>query len=104
MLLNLVSNAIKFFPPGSRVSLSTLREGHWVKISVTDQGPGIPADQLDLIFERFAQVSSAEHKGKGGSGLGLAICRAIVNLHGGKIWATSSLGLGTTFYFTLPVA
>lgn len=104
VLFNLVSNAIKFSPPGSRISLSTLREGHWVKISVTDQGPGIPADQLDLIFERFAQVSSAEHKGKGGSGLGLAICRAIVNLHGGKIWATSSLGLGTTFYFTLPVA
>ncbi len=104
VLFNLVSNAVKFSEPGSRVTLSAMPEGEYIKISVTDQGPGIPADKLDSIFERFAQASSADHKEKGGSGLGLAICRAIVNLHGGKIWAQSTAGLGSTFNFTVLAA
>lgn len=102
VLFNLVSNAVKFSPPNSRIVLNAIKEGAVVKISVTDHGAGIPADQQEFIFDRFAQVNSAEHKGKGGSGLGLTICQAIVLLHGGKIWVNSTEGLGTTFYFTLP--
>jgi len=102
VIFNLVSNAIKFSPPDSLIVLSAARRGSSVEISVTDQGPGIAADKLETIFERFAQVDSPENKGKGGSGLGLTICRAIVNLHGGKIWAESEPGRGTKMIFVLP--
>ncbi|MBL0189131.1 MAG: ATP-binding protein [Candidatus Obscuribacter sp.] len=102
VIFNLVSNAIKFSPPDSLIVLSAARRGSSVEISVTDQGQGIAADKLETIFERFAQVTSPENKGKGGSGLGLTICRAIVNLHGGKIWAESEPGRGTKMVFTLP--
>ena len=67
-----------------------------------DQGPGIPADMLEAVFERFQQVGGGS-KTKGGSGLGLTICKAIVELHGGKIWVESQ-GQGSTFIFTLPIS
>jgi signal transduction histidine kinase len=74
-----------------------------VLFQVVDQGKGIPGDQLEIIFERFQQVNASDSRDKGGTGLGLAICRNIVHQHGGSIWAESTLGTGSTFYFTLPI-
>jgi PAS domain S-box-containing protein len=73
-----------------------------VLFKVQDQGRGIPADKLESIFERFHQVDASDSRKKGGTGLGLAICRSIVQQHGGRIWVESTLGEGSTFYFTLP--
>jgi signal transduction histidine kinase len=71
--------------------------------TVKDQGRGIPTDKIESIFERFHQVDASDSRKKGGTGLGLAICRSIVQQHGGRIWVESTLGEGSTFYFTLPV-
>ncbi len=103
-LTNLVSNAIKFSPPNSTVWLSATREVSQPQIAfaVQDRGQGIPGDRLETIFERFQQVDSSDSRKKGGTGLGLAICRQIVEEHGGRIWAESCLGKGSSFYFTLP--
>lgn len=108
-LTNLLSNAIKFSPSNSTVWLSAKLEPQgqkteipFVTFEVKDQGQGIPANQLENIFERFQQVDSSDSRKKGGTGLGLAICRHIIEEHGGKIWAESCLGDGSTFYFTLP--
>jgi len=103
-LTNLLGNAIKFSEPGGRVvAHARPREGH-VLFRVEDQGRGIPADKLEEIFEPFAQVDSSDARQKGGTGLGLAICRSIVERHGGRIWAESVAGDGSTFCFTLPSA
>ncbi|MFB8792187.1 MAG: PAS domain S-box protein [Potamolinea sp.] len=75
-----------------------------VLFTVKDQGRGIPADKIESIFERFHQVDASDSRKKGGTGLGLAICRSIVQQHGGRIWVESTLGEGSSFYFTLPVA
>jgi signal transduction histidine kinase len=74
-----------------------------VLFTVKDQGRGIPTDKIESIFERFHQVDASDSRKKGGTGLGLAICRSIVQQHGGRIWVESTLGEGSTFYFTLPV-
>ena len=102
-LNNLLSNAIKFSPEGSEIHLTArnLDEGEAI-IEVRDQGRGIPADKLEHIFDRFRQGDASDSRAMGGTGLGLAICRSIVNQHGGRIWATSVEGQGTTFHFTLP--
>ncbi|BAY61031.1 PAS/PAC sensor hybrid histidine kinase [Calothrix brevissima NIES-22] len=71
---------------------------------IRDRGRGIPADKLETIFQRFQQVDVSDSRLKGGTGLGLAICRTIIDQHGGKIWAESTLGIGSTFFFTLPIA
>lgn len=104
-LTNLLSNAIKFSPEGSRVWLTAEvgRGGDQILFRVKDQGRGIPADKLETIFERFGQVDASDSRKKGGTGLGLAICRSIVQHHGGHIWVESTLGQGSTFFFTLPV-
>jgi signal transduction histidine kinase len=73
------------------------------ELPVKDQGRGIPADKLEVVFGRFQQVDVSDSRSKGGTGLGLAICQSIVQQHGGHIWAESTLGEGSTFYFTLPV-
>jgi PAS domain S-box-containing protein len=101
-LTNLISNAIKFSPAGSAVVVSARPVNGIVEFSVADRGRGIPADKLETIFERFEQVDSSDARQKGGTGLGLAICRDLVQLHGGRIWATSEPGAGATFRFTLP--
>jgi two-component system sensor histidine kinase VicK len=75
-----------------------------VVFEVEDHGRGIPADKLDIIFERFQQVDASDSRAMGGTGLGLAICRAIVQQHGGRIWATSKVGEGSTFAFTVPLS
>jgi PAS domain S-box-containing protein len=104
-LTNLISNAIKFSSPGSTVRLiaelnDAVPTPH-VLIQVQDQGRGIPTDNLESIFGQFQQVDASDSRKKGGTGLGLAICRSIVQQHGGRIWAESVLGEGSTFYFTL---
>ena len=104
VLNNLIGNAIKFSPRGSAITLSATRESEGVRFEVRDEGRGIPADKIEMVFERFAQVESSDKHEKGGAGLGLAICRAIVLQHGGRIWAESELGNGTSMQFVLPSA
>jgi PAS domain S-box-containing protein len=102
-LTNLISNAIKFSQPGTEIHLRSRRlDSNEAEIQVRDQGRGIPEDKLESIFERFHQVDASDSRTMGGTGLGLAICRSIVTQHGGRIWATSTLGSGSTFHFTLP--
>jgi two-component system sensor histidine kinase VicK len=102
-LTNLISNAIKFSPPGTEIHLRSRRiDANEAEIQVRDQGRGIPGDKLESIFERFHQVDASDSRTMGGTGLGLAICRSIVTQHGGRIWATSTLGKGSIFHFTLP--
>lgn len=102
-LTNLLSNAIKFSQPGGLVWLTAAANGDaQIRFQVQDQGQGIPADKLERIFERFHQVDSSDARKKGGTGLGLTICRKIIEQHEGKIWAESTLGVGSTFVFTLP--
>jgi signal transduction histidine kinase len=102
-LINLLSNAIKFSPPGREVKMSAQLAGDEALLQVQDFGRGIPVDKLEAIFERFQQVDATDARSKGGTGLGLAICRSIVAQHGGRIWATSVLGEGSTFSIALPV-
>ena len=101
-LTNLLSNAIKFSSSGSSVWLTACHQKDDVLFQVKDEGDGIPADQLEIIFQRFHQVDATDSRKKGGTGLGLAICHSIVKLHGGRIWAESCLGKGSTFSFSLP--
>jgi two-component system phosphate regulon sensor histidine kinase PhoR len=102
VLTNLVHNAIKFTPPGGRVTIAARPSADEVVISVRDTGVGIPVEDLPRIFERFYKADQA--RSGGGTGLGLAIAKHVVQGHGGRIWAESVEGEGSTFYFTLPVA
>jgi two-component system phosphate regulon sensor histidine kinase PhoR len=101
---NLMHNAIKFTPEGGAISVTAEVEegGADVIVAVKDSGVGIPAGELDRIFERFYKADRA--RSGGGTGLGLAISRHLVQAHGGRIWARSKEGKGSTFYFTLPIA
>jgi two-component system sensor histidine kinase VicK len=102
-LTNLISNAIKFSPPQSKIHLAArLLADDEAQIEVRDEGRGIPLDKLEQIFERFQQIDASDSRSMGGTGLGLAICRSIITQHGGRIWACSTPGEGTTFHFTLP--
>ena len=101
VLVNLIHNAIKFTRPGGEVILSAQTKGNFVSFAVQDTGVGIPEDDLERIFERFYKADRA--RSGGGTGLGLSIARHIVEAHGGKIWAESTEGRGSTFYFTVPV-
>jgi two-component system, OmpR family, sensor histidine kinase VicK len=131
-LTNLLSNAIKFSSEGATIWLSAqlrknqdlakkagfnsvscpnsaIADRHLsisdseILIAVKDEGRGIPADKLEMIFERFQQVDASDSRQKGGTGLGLAICRSIVQQHGGRIWVESVLGEGSTFFLTFPI-
>jgi PAS domain S-box-containing protein len=105
-LANLISNAVKFSPRGGVITLSVCKspeDPNEALFEVHDQGRGVPADKLERIFERFQQVDASDSREMGGTGLGLAICRSILEQHGGRIWATSPLGDGATFHFTLPL-
>ena len=105
VLVNLIGNAIKYSEAGGVVKISARSDRKLgTTITVSDQGPGIPADKLDAIFGRFEQVDSSDSRKKGGTGLGLAICRSIVSQHGGRIWVDSALGSGSQFHFSLPSA
>jgi len=102
-LMNLISNAIKFSPPHSTVQLQAEPQANCVLFQVSDEGRGIPEDKLETIFGRFQQVDASDSRDMGGTGLGLPICRSIIERHGGKIWAESTPGEGSTFFFTLPI-
>ena len=105
VLSNLVDNAIKYGRTGGRVTIGarSAADGK-VEVFVRDDGPGLPADSLERVFERFYRVDKGRSREQGGTGLGLAIVKHIVQSHGGTVWAKSEPGKGTTFYFTLPVA
>ena len=103
ILTNLISNAVKFSQVGATVRVCSERRYGEALFVVSDDGRGIPAEKLELIFERFQQVDASDSREKSGTGLGLAICRTIVERHGGRIWACSELGRGATFSFLLPV-
>jgi signal transduction histidine kinase len=102
MLLNLVENAMKYTPSGGEVSLSLRRDGSVAAVDVTDTGPGIPADVLPHIFERFYRGNNRSMMG--GTGLGLAIAARIARSHGGAIDVASKEGKGSKFTVTLPLA
>ncbi|HET9691369.1 MAG TPA: ATP-binding protein [Acidimicrobiales bacterium] len=103
VLVNLLSNAIKYSPEGSTVTVTGEVAGDWARLTVRDQGRGIPADRLERIFERFEQVEAADSRGGRGTGLGLAITRHVVDAHGGRIWADSRPGEGSAFTVVVPV-
>jgi signal transduction histidine kinase len=100
IVFNLLSNAVKFTPRGGRVDISALAQNGQVEIAVADTGPGIAAADLESIFEEFEQT--ADGKQAEGTGLGLPLSRKLVELHGGRLWAESKPGHGSTFRFTLP--
>lgn len=102
ILVNLITNAVKFSPPNSKITISARQKDALVEISVADEGRGIPANQISSIFERFKQVRESDSKTEGGSGLGLAICKALVELHGGIISVRSEEGKGSVFTFSIP--
>jgi heavy metal sensor kinase len=104
LILNLVSNALKYTPEGGRVTLGLGRaSGNWARLTVSDTGVGIPPDELPHIFERFYRVDRSRARAEGGTGLGLAIVKQLVEAHGGQIWAKSEPGSGTQVIFTLPL-
>ena len=102
ILLNLLSNALKFTPEGGRIDVGARLHDKVAEVSVVDTGVGIAPTDQEAVFEEFRQVGAAERKAEG-TGLGLALSRKFVELHGGKIWVRSELGRGSTFTFTLPV-
>jgi GAF domain-containing protein len=102
VLLNLLSNAIKFTPEGGRVGLRAEPVDERVEVAVSDTGVGIAPEDQEAVFEEFRQVGAAEKRAEG-TGLGLALARKFIELHGGRIWVESQVGVGSTFTFTLPV-
>ena len=102
VLLNLLSNAIKFTPQGGRIEVGAALDNGAVEVSVSDTGVGIAPEDLEAVFEEFRQVGASAAKQEG-TGLGLALSRKFIELHGGKIWAKSQPGLGSTFTFSLPL-
>lgn len=102
VVLNLLSNCIKFSPPGSSIQAKCSVEGDYGQVSIRDEGPGIAETKLDKIFDRYFQLEQQKSGGEG-FGLGLAICRLIVEMHGGKIWAQSKMGKGSEFLFQIPI-
>ena len=102
VLVNLIDNAVKFSDPETEIDIRVKDDQETVIVSVKDHGSGIPEENLDTIFEKFSTLPSGSDGKTEGTGLGLAICKAIVEAHGGKIWAESIKGVSSTFYFTLP--
>lgn len=99
VISNLLSNAIKFSSIKGKITVRGTTLGHDLQVAVRDNGPGIPECDLDRVFEGFCQLQESDARGLG---LGLYISRAIIQAHGGRIWATSRPGAGSTFYFTVP--
>lgn len=115
VIFNLLNNAIKYSPKGGQITLEMLiatpaqlppdhAHGRWIRVAIHDQGMGIAPDDLPRIWERFYRVDNTNTRRIGGTGLGLSITKAIVELHGGQIWAESELGRGSSFFFSLPMA
>lgn len=102
VLINLIDNAIKYTPAGSTIEVHTKREGKWVVVSVSDNGPGIPDEQKPRIFDMFYSGANKIADSRRSLGLGLSLCKSIVTAHGGKIWVEDHQPQGTEFTFTLP--
>jgi NtrC-family two-component system sensor histidine kinase KinB len=100
VILNLLDNACKFAPVGGKIHLEAKPVGEMIEIKIADDGPGIPAAQLEPIFDKFTRIALPDMPQ--GTGLGLAFCRLAIDSHGGRIWAESELGQGSSFHFTLP--
>jgi signal transduction histidine kinase len=105
VLDNLIDNAIKYSPEGGEVKVRAQNGDGWVKISVSDYGIGIAANEIEKLFQPFARLETPiEGLAIKGVGLGLVVCKRLVEAHGGRIWVESEIGRGSTFYFTLPVS
>jgi signal transduction histidine kinase len=102
VLVNLLTNANEYCPDGAEIRVTANRVGGEVELAVADDGPGIPPDQIDHIFERFGRGDAGASQRVGGTGLGLAIARSLVEAHGGAIGVTSTPGKGSTFRVVLP--
>jgi signal transduction histidine kinase len=103
VLINLLSNAAKYAPPPTPIEVDLRSDDAEVHLSVRDEGIGIASDELPLLFQRYGRTPTAVEQGIEGLGLGLYLCRAIVERHGGRIWAESpGLGQGTTMHVTVP--
>ena len=103
VMTNLVSNAVKYSPKGGTITVTSASEGDSIHVSIKDEGIGIPGDALEKVFERFTRVERESLGTISGTGLGLPIVREIVELHGGRVWAESMPGQGSTFHVMLPV-
>lgn len=103
LLQNLIDNALKFTPPHGRIDLSVEKQGNFAVMTVSDTGPGIPPDELPLLFQKFSQGVHGRGYANG-SGLGLYFCKHIVDTHNGTIWCTSEANAKTTFYIKLPLS
>ena len=102
VLDNIISNAMKYSPENGTITVHLLHQGNNVRVSITDEGVGIPRESQAKIFDRFYRVDKARARNVGGTGLGLAIAKEMVHAHGGEIWVQSEYGKGTTILFTLP--
>jgi signal transduction histidine kinase len=102
ILTNLLANAVKYCRPGDHVHVSTHRQNGYAILKVADTGPGIAAEHLPHLFERFYRAEASRSRSTGGAGLGLAICKTLTEAHGGEIRVHSVLEKGTTFEVTLP--
>lgn len=103
ILVNFLSNALKYSAPNTRVSLRLEQADNAVVTRITDEGPGIPPEELPHLFERYYRARATQQS-KEGLGLGLYITKGLVDAHGGQMWAESEPGKGSSFYFTLPLA
>ena len=99
---NIISNALKYSPDGGNIRFGFTVHDNMIKVMISDDGMGIPKENVGRIFDRFYRVDRARARSMGGTGLGLAIAREMIEAHGGKIWAESEEGVGTTIFFTLP--
>jgi two-component system phosphate regulon sensor histidine kinase PhoR len=104
VFFNLLDNAVKYVQAGGQISISAKPGDGEIEVQVADNGPGIAAEHLPRIFERFYRVDKARSRELGGTGLGLSIVKHIVQAHGGRVWAESELGKGSVFHLTLPRA
>jgi signal transduction histidine kinase len=103
-LTNLVQNAIRHTPPDGTVSIRAFDAGDAIQVEVSDTGEGIPESELSKLFQRSYRQDPSRNRKSGGAGLGLSIARGLVDAHGGRIWAESVVGAGSTFAFTVPKA
>jgi signal transduction histidine kinase len=108
VFINLAGNGVKYSPPDGSIRFRAEKKTDHVLFSIEDQGPGIPKEHIDKLFQKFYRVETADpnapRKGPKGTGLGLTIAKKVVEMHGGKIWVESELGHGARFCFTLPLA
>jgi PAS domain S-box-containing protein len=102
VITNLLSNALRWTDTGGRVQLTAKEENQSLLVTVADTGQGIPEENLEIVFDKFVQLKSSTETTPGSVGLGLAIAREVVEAHGGRIWIESTVGVGSTFFFTLP--